>query len=52
MKKVFSDLDGVSLLFFLLGLIFVIVAKTQGLTNIGWIFIMVGIVKQVLEWGR
>ena len=49
-KNKFSAIDGIAILFFLGGGLFVILGTTAQLINIGWILIVIGIVKQLIEW--
>lgn len=50
MAKKTSTLDGLSMLFFLAGALLVIFTKSQSTANVGWILIVIGIVKQLLAW--
>ena len=47
-----KELDGTSILFLILGIIIVIFGNDTQISNVGWILIMVGLVKQLLEWNK
>ena len=45
-----STLDGIAMLFLLAGASLVVFTKSQNMVNVGWILIVIGIVKQLLVW--
>jgi len=42
--------DGIAALFFLMGVGLIVANKGQNMTNVGWIFVLIGVVKQLKEW--
>lgn len=47
MARPFSTFDGISAIFFIFGGLLIVLQQAE---NLGWVLIVVGIVKQLLEW--
>ena len=45
-----KDLDGLSILFFIFGLLLIVSNQTQNSVNLGWVLVIIGIVKQLIVW--
>ncbi len=50
MGKKRNQFDGIAAIFFLIGVILIVMNKNSNMVNTGWVLIVIGIVKQIVEW--